>query len=50
MLKSNNESPNKYDLLLMLAYMVYGGCDLSELSPISVLNTTPNNIYSCSYV
>lgn len=29
----------------MLAYMIYENFDLSQLIPISVLNTTPNNIY-----
>ena len=48
MLKSNKESSKKYDPLPMLAYMVYEDFELSELIPISVLNTTPNNIYSCS--
>ena len=48
MLKSNKESSKKYDPLPMLAYMVYEDFELSELILISVLNTTPNNIYSCS--
>jgi len=45
MLKRNNESSEKYDHLPMLAYIVYEDFELSELLPISVLNTTPNNIY-----
>jgi len=44
MLKSNKESSKKYDPLPMLAYMVYEDFELSELVPISMLNTTPNNI------
>ena len=40
-LKSNKESSTKYGPLPMLAYMVYDDFELSELVPISVLNTTP---------
>ena len=39
MLKSNKESSKKYDNFLMTAYMVYEDFELSELIPISMLNT-----------
>ena len=35
----------KYDPFLpMVANMVYGGCELSELSPISISNNTPKDV------
>ena len=40
MLKNTKESSKKYVISTYDGYMVYEGCDLSELSPISVLNTT----------
>ena len=34
----------------MLAYIVLDDFELSELAPISVLNTTSKSIYACSNV
>ena len=44
------ESSKKYDPnLAMVSNMVYGGCELSELSLISVLNSTPKNILALMF-
>lgn len=37
MIKSNNELSKNYDLLPILAYIVYKDFELSQLIPISVL-------------
>ena len=44
MLKINKKSSKKYDPLPMLAYRIYENFELCKLIPISVWNTTPNNI------
>ena len=45
-----NGSAKKYDPFSTHGdYMVYGGCELSELSPISELNTTPKNIMALMF-
>ena len=43
-------SSKKYDSFLpMVANMVYGGCELFELSPILAINTTPKNILALMF-
>lgn len=47
MLKRNKESSKNYDVLPMLAYMVYKDFKLSELIHMSVLNSTAKYMRVC---